>query len=57
MPTQCSQEELEFGSCGGRKLVGDFDGGAITSNGCSEVRRDLGWELYKPSLPWSPAWK
>ena len=33
MPTQCSQEELEFGSCGGRKLVGAFDGGAITSNG------------------------
>ena len=33
MPTQCSQEELDFGSCGGRKLVGAFDGGAITSNG------------------------
>ena len=33
MPTQCSQEELEFGSSGGRKLVGAFDGGAITSNG------------------------
>ena len=33
MPTQCSQEELEFGSCGGRKLVGVFAGGAITSNG------------------------
>jgi len=33
MPTQCSQEEMEFGSCGGRKLVGAFDGGAITSNG------------------------
>jgi hypothetical protein len=33
MPTQCSQDELDFGSCGGRKLVGAFDGGAITSNG------------------------
>ena len=33
MPTQCSQEELDFGSSGGRKLVGAFDGGAITSNG------------------------
>jgi hypothetical protein len=33
MLTQCSQEELDFGSCGGRKLVGAFDGGAITSNG------------------------
>jgi hypothetical protein len=33
MPTHCSQEELDFGSSGGRKLVGAFDGGAITSNG------------------------
>jgi Transposase DDE domain group 1 len=33
MPTQCSQEEMDFGSCGRRKLVGAFDGGAITSNG------------------------
>jgi hypothetical protein len=33
MPTQCNQEELDFGSSGGRKLVGAFDGGAITSNG------------------------
>jgi hypothetical protein len=33
MPTQCSQEELDFGTSGGRKLVGAFDGGAITSNG------------------------
>src|SRR5258705_380067 len=33
MPTRCSQEELDFGSSGGRKLVGAFDGGAITSNG------------------------
>lgn len=33
MPTQCNQEELDFGSSDGRKLVGAFDGGAITSNG------------------------
>src|SRR5450631_3012625 len=33
MPTHCSQEELDFGSCGGRQIVGAFDGGAITSNG------------------------
>jgi hypothetical protein len=33
MPTQCSQEELDFGTSGGRKLVGAFDGGAISSNG------------------------
>jgi hypothetical protein len=33
MPTQCSQTEMDFGSSGGRKLVGAFDGGAISSNG------------------------
>lgn len=33
MQTLCSQTEMDFGSCGGRKLVGAFDGGAITSNG------------------------
>lgn len=33
MPTHCSRDELDFGSSGGRKLVGAFDGGAITSNG------------------------
>ena len=33
MPTQCKQTEMDFGSCGGRKLVGAFDGGAISSNG------------------------
>jgi len=33
MPTHCSQTEMDFGSSGGRKLVGAFDGGAITSNG------------------------
>ena len=33
MPTHCNQTEMDFGSSGGRKLVGAFDGGAITSNG------------------------
>jgi Transposase DDE domain group 1 len=33
MHTHCSQEEMDFGSSGGRKLVCAFDGGAITSNG------------------------
>ena len=33
MPTHCSQTEMDFGTSGGRKLVGAFDGGAITSNG------------------------
>ena len=32
MPTQCSQSEMDFGGSGGRKLVGAFDGGALTSN-------------------------
>jgi len=38
MPTQCRQEELDFGRSGGRKLVGAFDGGAITSNGGSVLQ-------------------
>jgi Transposase DDE domain group 1 len=33
MPTECSRSELDLGRSGGRKLVGAFDGGAITSNG------------------------
>lgn len=33
MPTQCCQTEMSFGTSGGRKLVGAFDGGAISSNG------------------------
>lgn len=33
MPTQCNQTEMQFGTSGGRNLVGAFDGGAITSNG------------------------
>jgi len=33
MPTQCSENELDLGRSAGRKLVGAFDGGAITTNG------------------------
>jgi Transposase DDE domain group 1 len=33
MPTECIQTGLDLGRSGGRKLVGAFDGGAITSNG------------------------
>ena len=33
MLTQCNEIELDLGRSGGRKLVGAFDGGAITSNG------------------------
>jgi hypothetical protein len=33
MPTQCIQAALDLGRSGSRKLVGAFDGGAITSNG------------------------
>jgi hypothetical protein len=33
MPTQCSENEVDLGRSAGRKLVGAFDGGAITSNG------------------------
>ena len=33
MPTECSQGELDMGRSGSRKIVGAFDGGAITSNG------------------------
>ena len=33
MSTQCFQSDLDLGRSGGRKLVGAFDGGAISSNG------------------------
>lgn len=33
MPPECIQGELDLGRSRGRKLVGAFDGGAITSNG------------------------
>jgi hypothetical protein len=36
MPTHCSQEELDFGSCGGRKLVG-----ALLTERLARAFRDL----------------
>ncbi|MCL4767148.1 MAG: transposase [Hyphomicrobiaceae bacterium] len=33
MPTECIQAELDVGRSRTRRLVGAFDGGAITSNG------------------------
>lgn len=51
LPTQCSQSEMNFGRCGGRKLVGAFDGGAISSNGgvallaAADKRIGLGYRL------------
>src|SRR3990170_746222 len=33
MPTECSQDSLEFGTVAGRQVVGAFDGGEITSDG------------------------
>lgn len=33
MPTQCNGEQLNFEGFAGRKVVGSFDGGAVTTNG------------------------
>ena len=33
MPTECIQDSLDFGTVEGRRVVGAFDGGAITSDG------------------------
>jgi len=33
MTTECSQDSLDFGTVEGRRVVGAFDGGAITSDG------------------------
>ena len=32
MPTECSQDSFDFGTVGGRRIVGAFDGGLITSD-------------------------
>jgi Transposase DDE domain group 1 len=32
MPTECSQDSLDFGTVDGRRVVGAFDGGLITSD-------------------------
>lgn len=40
MPTHCSGKQLEFEACAGRRVVGAFDGGAITSNGGALLLRN-----------------
>src|SRR5271157_320648 len=40
MPTECSQDSLDFASLGGRKVTGAFDGGAITSNAGALLLRE-----------------
>src|SRR3990172_1925697 len=32
MPTECSQDSLDFGTVEGRRVVAGFDGGAMTSD-------------------------
>jgi hypothetical protein len=32
MPTECSQDSLDFGTVEGRQVVACFDGGAMTSD-------------------------
>ena len=32
MPTECSQDSFDFGTVEGRRVVGAFDGGVITSD-------------------------
>jgi len=32
MPTECRQDSFDFGTVGGRRIVGAFDGGLITSD-------------------------
>ena len=32
MPTQCSAEQLQFAAVEGRRVVADFDGGAVSSD-------------------------
>lgn len=32
MPTECSQDSLDFGTVAGRQVVACFDGGAVTSD-------------------------
>jgi hypothetical protein len=50
MPTECSQDSLDFASLGGRKVTAAFDGGAMTSNAGALLLREtdrimgLSWE-------------
>jgi hypothetical protein len=40
MPTECSSPQLEFEGFEGRKVVGAFDGGAVTSNAGASLLRE-----------------
>ena len=40
MPTECSQEFLDFASLGSRKVTASFDGGAMTSNAGALLLRE-----------------
>ena len=40
MPTECSQDSLDFASLGSRKVTAAFDGGAITSNAGALLLRE-----------------
>jgi hypothetical protein len=33
MPTECNASEIDFGRAGGRRVVADFDGGMVSSDG------------------------
>ena len=39
MQTDCSASQLRFEGFEGRQVVGDFDGGAVTSNGGAVLLR------------------
>jgi Transposase DDE domain group 1 len=41
MPTHCSATQLDFEGFAGRQVVGDFDGGAVTSNGGAIALREV----------------
>ena len=40
MPTECSQDFLDFASLGSRKVTAAFDGGAMTSNAGALLLRE-----------------
>ncbi len=37
--TECSRKSIEFGGCVGRRLLADFEGGRLTSDGGSFLER------------------
>ena len=52
MQTDCSANQLDFEGFEGRKVVGGFDGGAVTSNGGAALLREADRAIA--SLPGSP---